>query len=183
MSKNTKKKDSRNVQKRGLKSEILDRLLELFYEHPGKKFTVRDIAGKTRVPRATAHEYLNALKKLNLITKDNMAESSLMFKTKKTNYFIERMISSGLISEIISQMNPSCIILFGSIRKGESVQESDIDIFVESSLKKQIELRKFEKALNHNIQLFVENDINSLQPNLFNNVINGIKIYGSIKIK
>jgi predicted nucleotidyltransferase len=73
--------------------------------------------------------------------------------------------------------------LFGSLRKGDSVKDSDIDIFIESSVKKNIELKKFEKKLNHNIQLFIENKINDLPNHLFNNVVNGIKLYGSFKIK
>ena len=51
-----------------------------------------------------------------------------MFKIKKINYFIERIVASGLIDFLVENLNPSCVILFGSIRKGESVRESDIDL-------------------------------------------------------
>ncbi len=174
---------NKNVRKIGLKSEKLDKILKLFYEYPNKKFTIREIEKETKIPRATTYEYLNALKKQNLVTKDNMAIGNLLFKTKKTNYFVEKIVSSGFVDEIISKMNPSCIILFGSIRKGESVKESDMDIFIESHIKRQIDVKTFEKVLKHKVQLFIEEDINNLQPNLFNNVINGIKLYGSIKIR
>ena len=52
------------------------------------------------------------------------------------NYFMEEIVKSGLVDYLIENLNPSCIILFGSIRKGDSVGESDIDIFVESFVKK-----------------------------------------------
>lgn len=158
-------------------------ILELFYEYPNKKFTVRDIAKLTKIPRATSHKYLKDLKNQNLVTKDNEASNSLIFKSKKIDYFTENIISSGLINELINKLNPSCIILFGSIRKGDSVKDSDIDIFVESHIKKQINIKKYEKKLKHKIQLFLEPDINKLHSTFFNNIINGIKIYGSIKIK
>ena len=159
-----------------------EKILELFFEYPNKKFTVREIAKLTKIPRSTVHKKILELKKQKLII-GNQAADSLIFKIKKVNYFVEKIVASGLIDEFVSKLNPSCIILFGSIRKGDSAKESDIDLFVESSIKKSIKLSKFEKKLKHNIQVFVKSDINKLQPNLFNNVINGIKIYGSFKIK
>ncbi len=161
----------------------INKILELFYENIGKKLTIRGISKKTKIPRASVHNIIKLLKKENLITKDNLATNTLFFKTKKINYYIERIVESGLINELINTLNPSCIILFGSIRKGDSVKESDIDLFIEASIKKDINLKKYEKRLGHKIQLFIESDIHKLQKNLFNNVINGIKIYGGFSIK
>lgn len=159
------------------------KMVELFFEYPGRKFTVREIAKLTKMPRATVHKRLVELKRQNLITKDNEAVNDLVFKTKKINYFVERVVDSGLIGMLIDELNPSCIILFGSVQKGDSVKDSDIDLFVESSVRRVVELGKFEKRLGHKIQLFVEGDINRLHSNLFNNVVNGIKLFGSFKIK
>jgi predicted nucleotidyltransferase len=159
-----------------------NKILELFYEFPNRRFTIREISNLTKIPRASAHKYFDELKKEKLIVND-MASESFLFKIKKINYFIEKIVACGLIDELINKLNPSCIILFGSLRKGDSVKDSDIDIFIESSVKKNIELKKFEKKLNHNIQLFIENKINDLPNHLFNNVVNGIKLYGSFKIK
>ena len=126
--------------------------------------------------------YQDILKKEKLITKENSAETSLKFRTKKINFFIEKIVESGLIDDIAEKLNPSVIILFGSIRKGDSVKESDIVLFVESVLKKKLDLAKYEKKLGHKIQLFIEPDIKKLGNELANNVINGVKLFGSIKI-
>ena len=75
------------------------------------------------------------------------------------------------------------IILFGGIRKGEYDNESDIDLFVESTKKIKIDLSKFENMLKHDVQLFVEKDIKNLPDRLFNNIVNGIKLKGYLKIK
>lgn len=158
-------------------------ILKVFYEYPEKEFTVREIAKLTKIPKASVHNYLLQLKKAKLISKENQAETTLLFKTKKINDYIEEIVTSGLIEQLIRALNPSCIILFGSIRKGDSVKDSDIDIFIESPVKKDIPLRLYEKKLGHKIQLFVESDIHKLQPNLLNNVVNGIKLYGSFTIK
>ena len=118
-----------------------DRIMEVFYEFPGRKFTVREIAKITGIPRASVHKILRILKEEKM-TKDNMADNSLLFKIKKIDYYLEKIASSGLIEELAQKLNPSCIILFGSIRKGDSVKESDIDLFVESPVKKEVKLEK-----------------------------------------
>ena len=166
------------VSKTGLKSEKLDKIMECMYEYPGKDFTIRELEKKIKIPRATVSEYLKKMGKTGLLNKD-----SLFFKIKKTNYFIERIVASGLVEHIVNEMNPSCIILFGSVRKGESNRESDIDLFVETHLKKKLVLDKYEKKLGHKISLFVEKSINDFPENLFNNVVNGIKLWGSFKIR
>ena len=160
-----------------------EKILKVYFENPEKGFTVRELVSLTKIPRATIQNKLTNLKKEKLITKDNFAWDSLLFNTKKINYYIEKIIKSGLIDFLVEALNPSCIILFGSFRKGDSTIESDLDLFVESSVKKKLDLSKFEKKLAHKIDLFVEPDISNLQDNLFNNVINGIKLFGSFKIK
>lgn len=159
-----------------------NKVLEIFYEYPNRRFTIREISKLIKVPRATVHKLLLKLKREKLITKENLAENNLGFKTKKINFFIEKIADSGLIEEITLKLNPSCIILFGSIRKGDSVKESDIDIFIETTVKKEIELKKFEKILGHKIQLFVEPDIMNMKEEIRNNIVNGIKLFGSLKI-
>ncbi|MFA5993115.1 MAG: nucleotidyltransferase domain-containing protein [Candidatus Pacearchaeota archaeon] len=157
-------------------------IMRMFYEEPSQSFTVRQISRSTKIPKSTVHKYLVELKKEGLITKNNTSTDGLFFKIKKTNYFIEEIVKSGLIDYLIENLNPSGIVLFGSIRKGESNRESDIDLFIETSIKKELNLKQYERKLKHKIQLFIESSISKLQPNLLNNVVNGIKLYGVIKL-
>lgn len=161
----------------------VDKMLELFFEHPNQKFTIRQIAKKTKIPKSTAHKYIKKLKSFELITNDNKASNTRLFKLKKINYFIEKIYCSGLIEHFNKIYAPSCIVLFGSFRKGDSIKDSDIDIFLETTKKKDIDLKGFEKKLKHKIQIFKETDINKLPSRLFNNVINGIKLEGFFKVK
>ena len=164
------------------------KVLEVFYEYPNGSFSIRDISKLTRVPRATVHKILKELKKENLITKENKVKDSLIFKTKKINYFIEMIITSGLIEEIINQLNPSCIILFGSFRKGEDVSASDIDISVEKDEFKENrivsfrELGEFEKQIGRKIQIH-EFNRSLIDTGLFNNIANGIILIGFLEVK
>ena len=160
-----------------------NKIYELFFEHPDRRFTMREIELQTKIPKASVQRYLLEMKKEGIVSNENMAKVNLYYKIIKTNHFIEKIVRCGLIDEIVGKLNPSCIILFGSFRKGESEEQSDIDIFVECMGKKKISLEKFEKILGHKIDLFVESDINKINKNLFNNVVNGIKLYGSLKVK
>lgn len=159
------------------------KIYTLFFEYPERKFTVREIEQMTKIPKASVQRYLKEMKKEEIVTLDNSANITLLYKTLKINNFLRRLVESGLIEELITNYNPSCIILFGSIRKGESVKESDIDIFIESSIDKKRGWEKFEKKLGHPIDLFVKSNVNKLEKELFNNVINGIKLYGSLNIR
>ena len=167
----------------GQMDENMDKLMELFFDFPNNKFTLREISRATKIPKSTVQNYLAKLKSDGLATKENQASNTRFFKVKKINYFIEKIYNSGLIEHLNKIFAPSCIILFGSFRKGDSVKESDVDIFIETTKKIEPDLSDFEEKLKHKIQIFRETDINRLPPRLFNNIINGIKLEGYFKIK
>jgi len=166
-----------------MRQNIENKILELYYEYPEKRFTIRGLSDLSGIPRATIHKYLVHLRKLKIIDYNNEIISGNLFYVKKINYFTEKIVESGLIDYLIKKLNPSSIILFGSIRRGDSIKESDVDLFVESYIKKDIDLKKYEKFIGHKVQLFVEGNISKLHDGLLNNVVNGIKLYGEFKIK
>jgi len=123
------------------------------------------------------------LKKKELINQNNSANITPYFKFKKTFFIINKIYESGLINYIEKNLVPETIILFGGMRKGDYDYESDIDLFISTTKKTKLNLKKFEKKLKHNIHLFLKKDVNELQNHLFNNVVNGIKLSGYFKIK
>jgi len=161
----------------------IDIILELFYEYPNKIFSVREISNKLKIPSSTVQRHLKKIRKEGLITKENKANITPYFKFRKTYFMIDKLFKYGLVEYIEEELSPSCVILFGSFRKGEYVKESDIDLFVETLKTKEIDLSKFEKKLKHSIHIFTEKDINDLPEHLLNNVMNGIKLMGYFKIK
>ena len=160
-----------------------DKVLNLIFEYPNHSFTVRELSGKTEIPVSTVQRCLVKLRKEGFITKENQSNINLYYKFRKSLFMINKIYEIGLIDHLTRELNPSVIIVFGSVRKGEYEKDSDIDLFIESSIKKKINLGKYEKKLGHRIQMFIESDMNKLQPDLFNNIINGIKLYGSFKVK
>lgn len=159
-----------------------DNLLRLFFENPAESFTVRGAAKSTGIPPSTIQRYLTLLRKKGLINADNRAENSQYARFVKAGWMIERLYSSGLVGFLEQAFAPSVIVVFGSVRKGEYNAESDIDLFIESTRMAKVKLSSYEKVLSHKVQLLVKKDIRDLQKPLLNNVVNGIKLSGYLKV-
>jgi predicted nucleotidyltransferase len=165
------------------------RILELFIEFPTKDFSVRGLARELKLSHATILNYINDLQKLGLIKKKEATlyptyfanTESQTYKFYKRNWLIFKIMDSGVINYIQKETLPSSIIFFGSGAKATFTEKSDIDIFVEANEVK-LDLAKYEKKLNHKINLLFEQNINNLSKELRNNIINGVVLYGFIKI-
>lgn len=166
-----------------------DKILDLFFEEPNRLFQIREIARLTKIPKSTVARILKKLleEKLIIKKKENIIgymanESNANFRLKKKITFLEKIYKSGLITYFEEQFYPKCIILFGSFSKGEYNKKSDIDIFIQAK-EKNYNIEKFEIKLKHAINLIFDEKLSNLSNELFNNIINGIKLEGYIKIK
>ncbi len=165
-------------------------ILELFIEYPGKDFSLRGIARELKLSHATILKYIIDLEKLSLIKKKEATlyptyfanTESQKYKSYKKNWLIFKITESGVINYIQKETLPTSIILFGSGAKATFTEKSDIDIFVEAK-EVSLDLTKYEKKLNHKINLLFESNINNLSKELRNNIINGVILYGFIKIQ
>ncbi len=162
----------------------------LFLENPEKEFHIREIARMLKIPKSTASFYVGKLCKSKLIVKKTQGifpsftanSSSEAYKLYKRHAALKQILDSGLLDFMEQELNPKCIALFGSFAKAEYDLKSDIDIFVQANEKK-LDLSRFEKRLKHPINLFFEPDLNKLSPELLNNIINGVKLRGYLKVK
>jgi predicted nucleotidyltransferase len=170
--------------KAGLQSKKTGQeIIRFFYKFPSKQFTVRELATKTKMSKSTVQYRLQALKSQGIISAQNKWVDSWPNRLRKTFYYIDKIIQSGLIDYLEHEFAASAIIIFGSFSKGESIKGSDIDIFVECAREKEYNLRKFEKKLGHNIELITRSSIMKLPKRLRNNVVNGIKLKGYFTIE
>jgi len=160
-----------------------DKILELLFEYPNQILSIRQIAKRTGIPSSSVQRYLEKLRRENVIDSENKMVVNSYTKFLKSFFMVDKIYRAGLVDYLKEHLNPSVIIVFGSVQKGEYDCESDIDLFVESSVKKELDFKNFEKKLNHKIQLFLYPNMDKLQPHLFNNIVNGIKLYGYFKIK
>ncbi len=165
------------------------RILELFMQYPGRDFSARGIARSLELSHATVLKHIDELEKQDLVRKKTTtlypayyanAESEKLrfYKQEKIVYDIN---GSGLTGYLQKKLLPSSIVLFGSCAKGTYDENSDIDIFVEAG-QAVADLGRYEKKLRRKINIIFEQRLSSLSIELRNNIINGVILYGFMRI-
>ena len=109
--------------------------------------------------------------------------------TRKIGYNLILVYESMVLEKIRKQIpNSKSIILFGSYRKGDDNEKSDIDLAVEVVDDEDVEIKELEtipqlgyrKNVKVNMHIFSRNRINL---NLFANIANGIILQGFLEVK
>lgn len=187
-----KKSFKTDVLKNGQVFDKMD-ILKYFFEEPEREFHLREIARLASLSPSTASEHLSSLVANKIITVKSSKgfrifranTSSVLYKDAKLFYNIFNIRNSGLINYLIEEFNhPKAIILFGSFRKSENIPASDIDIFVETPVKKELDVSSFERKLKHTIQLFQFSmkDMKKKNKELLNNIANGMVLEGFFEV-
>ena len=70
-------------------------------------------------------------------------ENFILYKKISIIYELNK---SGLVDFLWHELSPEAIILYGSYAKGESIENSDIDIFIIGK-KNEVDIEKFEEKL------------------------------------
>lgn len=172
------------------RKNIKQTILEYFLINPTSKMRVRELERFLRLPLPSIIRYCKELKDENIIATEKIG-NVLFFKASRTDeYVLEKKIynlkalyKSGLIEYLKQELSNPPIILFGSYSKGEDVENSDIDIYLETQSKKPLNIEQFKKILKREIQLFKHKSIHDV-PNksLANNIINGIIVNSYVDV-
>ena len=165
------------------------KILQEFFDFPRKDFHMREISRRTKISQSSVTNHLKNLLKEGFILKEKKGiypafisnRDNLRFRIYKKFGLLLRLHETGLIDYIYDSCFPNSIILFGSSSKGEDIEESDLDIFVQAKTKK-LNLKKYEKLLNRRITIFFEDNFLKLSSELKNNILNGIILKGYIKV-
>jgi len=165
-------------------------------DYPLKGFKLREISRKINLGLPSVSNYVKELEKEGLIIKKDIHGNFLWFSEREKDLFkkykiADKIISiekSGLLVFLDEMYEFPNIILFGSSVLGEDFERSDLDLCIISEVKKEINTSKYENKLKKPIQLFIFNKkiFKSLElsnPELFNNIINGIVLRGALKIR
>ncbi len=165
------------------------KILQEFFDFPRKDFHIREISRRVNITQPSVINHLRELTNEKLIIREKKGiyptfranlDNEIFKIYKKSNLFL-RIHQVGLIDYIYDFCLPDSIILFGSASKGEDLEGSDIDVFVQAPEKK-LKLEKYEKLLNRKINLFFKERFSKLSNELKNNILNGIVIRGYIKV-
>ena len=187
----------------GLKNKNLfissseQRVMQVFFTYPEKEFSLTEISNLAHVKKANIGKLLDKLVKKGLITINKLNTIWRICANLRSEKYVRLKLGYNLSfiyqSDIIEFLNdyynnPKSIILFGSYRKGEDISTSDIDIAIEQDNIKDYgavklkELAVFEALFNRTVQIHLFNKKN-VNPNLFDNIINGIVLIGFLGIK
>lgn len=168
---------------------IKEKIKTYFFLYPTAKLRVRQIEKEMKVPLPSAIRYAKELEKEGILKIIDIAgiklysadRTSKEFLMEKRLYNIKSLHNSGLLAHLIEEYNNPVIILFGSYARGEDIENSDIDIYIQIT-KKAEELESFEKVLKRKIQLFCYADIKKIEnKELANNILNGINLNGYVE--
>lgn len=170
---------------------IKEKIKEYFFINPTSKLRVRQIERKLKLPLPSVIRYCKELEKEGILKKEAISgifaysadRSSKNYIIEKKLFNIKQLYNSGLIDYLINEYNNSVIILFGSYSRGEDIEDSDIDLYVETAKKKEFNLQKFENKLNRKLQVFNYKNIKEVpNPHLANNIINGIVLNNFLEV-
>ena len=165
------------------------RVLHLFFEKPTHGFSLREIERVGKLGLPSVRRYMDELYHSDFVVRKKVHHMTLWYAHRENQRFkrylrfynIEKLYESGLIDYINKELSYPTIILFGSCAKGENIETSDIDIYVQSPEKK-LDVSFYEKKLG-TIQVFVHRTLRDIKnKNLVNNIINGIALEGFLEV-
>lgn len=165
------------------------KLLRIFIDSPTESFRLRELSRLSKISPASVINYLKEFENEELIKKfvkrdvpfyQAIRDNDKFVQYKKMSIIYE-LNKSELIDELWEKISPEAIILYGSYAKGESIENSDIDIFIIGKEIK-IDLTKFEKRLDKKVHLMFESNPQNILKELKNNLINGVILKGYFKV-
>lgn len=168
------------------------RTLEVFFVSPTKSHYLMGISRKVGIAHTSVKKSLLRLVQLGLVEERIERKGSRKFpvyvarreenafRRQKKVYNFSSILESGVLEYLEEKLTPKAIVLFGSYRRGEDDESSDIDIFVECK-EEPVNLTKFENKLGRKIELHFKEDFTTYSKELKNNIINGIVLSGFLE--
>src|SRR3989344_5679157 len=165
------------------------KVLKVFLDSPTQEFGLREISRIAKLAPVSVLRYLREFERKKLI-KTLKKKDKPIYKAERENenfIFYKRLSilyelhNSGLVEYLWQKLAPQALILYGSHAKGESTENSDIDIFVIGK-KEEIELSKFKNFFGKEIHIMFDSDFKEIPKELKNNLINGIILKGYLKL-
>ena len=171
-------------------TDIKRKIKEYFFHNPRAKQRVRQMERELQLPLPSVIRYAKELEKERILKISHIANitvysadrASPQYLTEKKLFNIRQIYASGMMDYLIAELSNPTIVLFGSYSRGEDVEGSDIDLYIEAPAQKNLKLAKFENLLQRKIQVFMYKNIHSIEhKELANNIINGMVLNGFLE--
>lgn len=170
-----------------IKKTTTERVAELFFAYPSRRFHLRELARMTKLSLPSIIMATDKLAKERIITKTKgmvlttvaANRESTSFVWRKRLYNLESIYTSGIVDYIAKKYNhPQAIILFGSFSRGEDIEKSDVDIAVLGRNEQPPALGKFEKVFKRHLSIH-HISLEKISVEFKANLANGIVLEGS----
>ena len=162
--------------------------LRPFIEDCYRRISVREYSRLLKVSPPTASKILFDLNKEGLLLVEKDRNYIFYCACKENRIFIDlsriywRLKLNKFVEFLTKNLTNPTIILFGSLSKAETKNDSDIDICVIGH-KKEFNIKSFENLLKRKIQLFFFGSIQDIKnKELAMNIINGYLLEGRLKL-
>jgi predicted nucleotidyltransferase len=181
-------------------NEAYLKILYWFFSFPNMETGLNDLASDLRISKTTAKNIINILVEEGFLNKKVYGKAWRIACNSNHKYNSTTKISfnlamvyyayyGGLRDHILKIVgNAKSIILFGSYRKGDDNEKSDVDIAVEVADDEDIRIvelgviPKFGFRDNVKITLHIFSR-NRIDLNLFSNIANGIVLEGFLEVR
>ena len=177
-------------------NEAYQIVLYWFFSYPYREITLSDLAEQLKISKTTANrvvvrlvkEQFLILKKFGRLWQISCNPKHHYNFSKKVAYNLTMIYESGILEQIHALYpNFKATILFGSYRKGDDIETSDIDLAVEVYDHKDLKIIElgvfpqlgYRKNVVVNLHVFSRHKIDI---NLFTNIVNGIVLEGLLEV-
>jgi len=178
-------------------NEAYQKVLYWFFSFPYKEISLSKLAKELKISKTSANRAIRLLAKEEFLNKKIVGKSWLIScnkihkynRTKKIVYNLSMIFNSNIIDIIQRKFKGAkSIILFGSYRKGDDIESSDIDVAVEVLGEESFRIEElgviknfgFRKNVLVNLHIFSRKSINL---NLFSNIANGLILDGFLEVE
>lgn len=178
-------------------NEAYQKVLAWFFSFPTKEVGLNDLSQALKISKANANRIVARLEEKGFLKKEILGKiwriscnkDHIYNYSRKTSYNLSMIYESGILGEVYKIIqNPKAIVLFGSYRKGDDNEKSDIDLAVEVLDNEELKITKlgvlpqlgYRTNVLVNLYIFSRNKIDI---NLFNNIANGIVLEGFLEVR
>ncbi len=159
-----------------------------FIEDCYRRINVREYSRLRKISPPTASKILFELNKEGLLLIEKDRNYIFYYANKNNKIFVDlsRIYWNVRLDNLVDFLNKNLtnptIVLFGSLSKAETKNDSDIDICIIGH-KKELNIKNFEDSLKRKIQLFFFSSIEDIKnKELANNIINGYILKGRLRL-
>lgn len=178
-------------------NEAYTKALHWFFAYPDREIGLNELSAAIKSSKTTTKKVVLQLVNEGFIEKTEIGRIWRLKCNKvhpynisrKVPYHLNLILESGVM-EVINEKIPNyqAVVLFGSYRKGDDNETSDIDIGVEVNDSKEVRLAEageidvlgYRRKVVVNVHTFSRKKIDI---NLFANIVNGIVLDGFLEVR